>query len=823
VALDSDNIKEWTTPYYDRLTSGITFKGKATGSFDDPLIKGSLTMSNIFLDEYPIGNAVGEATYRKNLFTVSGARSKIGDSTYRVDGKVEFPKAKQLLELGFPVYDLNVGLADADLAGILKLHKLDVPAVGKIASGEVSIKGSETPVYSGSADIINGTLYGFDVSSTLLNFSYDFDTFRVSDTVLRNGESEVTLDGSINSDLTYDFRAHSNKFNIKDVTDAESPVSFKMDLDAQGKGSFDHPHMTLNAKLSDGYFKSRQIGGGTLKAELNDKDVTYEVKAFKDRVSLKGNVRLEKDFPWEADLKIDKGRFDFLATAFLTEVPEDMLFNISGSAKLSGTRNRTDAQAKITQMTLAMFGQSFSNDNDIDFTVKDGEFNFPELKLRSGNTKVNFRGNFKYGESVDAIIYGNSSLAPLKALSDKINLLRGNARYVLAAKGGWNSPEVNGGIDISKGAFGLVGVPQRLAEIDGYAYFEGDTLVIEKIDAKLGGGDIALSGVLKFEGLQTKSANIDMLLKDVNITLASGFKTNLGGDVIYRASPESKLITGEVAINSAEYTDRIEWRSWLLKVKQAEAAMPREGALDDLKLSVRLYGSDNITIDNNVARAKLKMDMVLRGTVGEPLLLGRVEATDGKVYFRNSEFNIVRATADFSDTTSKEPYVDIVAETSVKGYHVWLTLEGRPEQLDMTLISDPELEEEEILALLTVGDFGERLKGLEGGIGAAEASSVLTGQFQDVVEERLRDLTGITRFTIDPYVSRRTGTITPRLTVTKRLGNENLFVTYSSSMSTSEEQEIKLEYVVNKNVSLLGGQDDLGTLGGDVRFRFFFK
>ena len=91
-----------------------------------------------------------------------------------------------------------------------------------------------------------------------------------------------------------------------------------------------------------------------------------------------------------------------------------------------------------------------------------------------------------------------------------------------------------------------------------------------------------------------------------------------------------------------------------------------------------------------------------------------------------------------------------------------------------------------------------------------------------MVEERLRDLTGISRFTIDPYVSRRTGTITPRVTVSKRLGSD-VFVTYSSSMSTSEEQEIKLEYVINRNVSLLGGQDDLGTLGGDVRFKFFFK
>jgi translocation and assembly module TamB len=348
-------------------------------------------------------------------------------------------------------------------------------------------------------------------------------------------------------------------------------------------------------------------------------------------------------------------------------------------------------------------------------------------------------------------------------------------------------------------------------------------LVVQRIDAKLGGGDIELSGILKFDGLSTKSANVDMLLKDVNLTLAAGFKTNLGGNIIYRADQDSKLVTGEVEINRAAYTDRIEWRSWLLKIRRAEAAAAQKGVIDDLVLSVRLYGEDNITIDNNVARANLKIDTVLRGTMGEPLLLGRVEATEGKVYFRNSEFDIVRATADFSDTTRKEPYIDIVAQTTVKGYQVWLTLEGRPEQLDMTLLSDPELEDEEILALLTVGEFGERLRGLEGGIGAAEASSALTGQFQDVVEERLRDLTGITRFTIDPYVSRRTGSITPRVTVSKRLGSENLFVTYSSSMSTAEEQEIKLEYVVNRNVSLLGGQDDLGTLGGDVRFRFFFK
>jgi autotransporter translocation and assembly factor TamB len=145
------------------------------------------------------------------------------------------------------------------------------------------------------------------------------------------------------------------------------------------------------------------------------------------------------------------------------------------------------------------------------------------------------------------------------------------------------------------------------------------------------------------------------------------------------------------------------------------------------------------------------------------------------------------------------------------------------EQFDLTLTSDPPLDEVEILALLTVGEFGESLSGLEGGIGAAEATSFLTGKFQDVVEERLKNITGFSRFQIDPYVSKTTGTVAPRITVSKRLMSDRLFVTYSTAVGTTEEQELKLEYLLSTHISLLGARDELGTLGGDVKFRFEFK
>jgi translocation and assembly module TamB len=168
--------------------------------------------------------------------------------------------------------------------------------------------------------------------------------------------------------------------------------------------------------------------------------------------------------------------------------------------------------------------------------------------------------------------------------------------------------------------------------------------------------------------------------------------------------------------------------------------------------------------------------------------------------------------------------IRIAAETVVKGYRIKLNLDGQFNQFNVSLSSDdPGLKETDILSLLTVGQTGGQLKGLEGGVGAGEATSFVTGKLQDVVEERLKFITGLDRFQVDPHLSRITGTVEPGVTVSKRLLGDKMFVTYSSAVNSTEEQIIKLEYFLNKNVSLIGVRDERGIIGGDVQFRFEFR
>jgi translocation and assembly module TamB len=206
-------------------------------------------------------------------------------------------------------------------------------------------------------------------------------------------------------------------------------------------------------------------------------------------------------------------------------------------------------------------------------------------------------------------------------------------------------------------------------------------------------------------------------------------------------------------------------------------------------------------------------------------LFGRLESKDGVFYFRNNEFKILHASADFADPNRLNPVIEILAETDKAGYRIKLNLDGQIEHFNLTLSSDPPLEEMEILSLLTVGNIGKQTKGFEGGIGAGEATSFLSGALQSVFEERLKTVTGLDRIQIDPSISKATGTVETRVTVSKRLLNKRLSVTYSNALGsgTTEEEIIKLEYLLDRNISLIGIRDERGSVGGDIKFRFEFK
>jgi hypothetical protein len=821
--LKSGDVTDIILPYYSKLLGKGEFSGKVTGSFDDPVISGRARVEDSVIEGYNSGLLDIDLVYRKNLFHINEFALKKGDELHRVTGDIYFRNAKELFDLTGVEYKLRAVSKNAGIERFVKIFYPDFIATG-IFSSELTIRGTaEKPDIHGSASLFKASVYEVPFDAASLDLDYSDKKLSVSKVRVNKGKSLLQGDFTLYQDATFSYKAYSDKVLLSDLVprpiQGEAALSFK----SEGKGTFDDPTMALDAKITDGVVKGRHIGGGVITASVKNKNITGKAKLLGDRVTINGKGRLEGELPWDASVNIQTGRYDFLITSLLKDVPEDLILSLNGSIMLRGTKKQISATSSIKHMVLSMYGYSFTNENEMNLELQDRKLSFNTISLRGGDTQLSVKGGLTFGKEYNLTFEGGSELSPFKSLSSRLGLLKGKARVVMEIIGDWETPKIYGGISLEDGASGLKEYPQRISSLSGYLYMDNDRVVLQKLSGKIGGGDVGISGILYLRKFAFRRFYVEAKLSNISTAFSKDFNVNYGGNILYKGTPTAQTVSGEIVINSARYRERVEWKSWLLKAKAAEKIKSEISNLENAGLNIRIIGKNNMSVDNNVARAPVTADMVLRGTIYRPVLFGRLESREGTMYFRNNEFRILHASADFVDPKKMAPVMEISAETTVSGYNIKMNLEGQIDHFNMSLSSDPPLKEMDILSLLTVGKTSGELKGLEGGIGAGEATSFVTGKMQDVMEERLRTITGLDRFQIDPYVSRTTGTVMPRVTVSKRLLGDKVFITYATPVGSVDEQLIKLEYFIARNVSLVGVRDERSIIGGDIHFRFEFK
>ncbi len=827
----TSELPDVTLPYLHELTGSGEFSGTLKGKFDSPVIRGRVILHSASYEGYYLGDVTADLTYRKDLLEVmelsSLATVQAGQSaTIMMKGGIRFPEGKELFDLKKPLYGLSVSMRNADLEGALKVtygKPMEPQPRGRFDTAFTITGPGPKPLFRGTAKMVNGTIGGFALDSASLSYSYDYNSLALDDVIMKKGNSFLTWKGTVSGDGRLILSVSGGRLYPGDIPVRGAPGDAYISFRAEGKGTLDDPQIELEGSIHGGRFRETDLGGGKVHASVKDRTLSLDATLFDGRTTLIGKAFLKDDFSWTARLDVKPGRYEFLLAPLFKELPEDMLVNMKGSAEMSGDRNRFSASATIDQLNVTLYGYSFSNDSDIRFGIRDRKLFLPEIRMRSGTTSFNVSGDMEIGRVYNLVMEGTSALSPVKGLWKRIDIVRGDAGFVFSLTGKWESPRINGGVTVSNALFGIRDIPYRISAINGYLYMDEDRIVIQKLSGKAGGGDLDVTGIAHLQGFRMKRFYLDASMRNVGGNVSKEFSVNFDGNILYSGTLDSQTISGDVTINRAKYRERVEWKSLVLKAKAREKPRGELGALERAALNIKVYGSDDVLVDNNIARASLRVDLLLRGTVSRPILLGRVESKTGTVYFRNNEFRIINASADFSDTRRINPVMQIVAETNVKGYAIRLNLEGQREHFTLVLVSDPPLDEMDILSLLTVGRFGKELKGIEGGIGAGQATAFLTGRMQDVFEERLRAITGLDRFEVDSYVSKTAGTITPRVIVSKRLLGDRLFVTYSSPVGATEGNVLKLEYLLSRNVSLVGIRDEKGSIGSDVKFRFEFK
>jgi autotransporter translocation and assembly factor TamB len=138
--------------------------------------------------------------------------------------------------------------------------------------------------------------------------------------------------------------------------------------------------------------------------------------------------------------------------------------------------------------------------------------------------------------------------------------------------------------------------------------------------------------------------------------------------------------------------------------------------------------------------------------------------------------------------------------------------------------SNPSLSDTDILSLLLTGKTAEEVAEAQGGIGTTELVSIATGGVQEEVEHQFEEITGFDRIQVDPYYSGSKAAGGVLITVSEKLLDDDLTVTYSvTPMDVSEQQTVLIEYLLHRNIYLVGRRDELGNVSGNIRFRFEYR
>ncbi|PNX52549.1 MAG: hypothetical protein BV458_09015 [Thermoplasmata archaeon M9B2D] len=823
--VNTGNIEDIAAPYVTDL------KGYGFGSFliegtlQSPEVNGMVSLQNSGYGPYIFDKIYSSFVYSGEKVILSDMQMTSENENLRINGSVDIGNALKNKDMLKTTVSLTAKLNNLGLARLIDIFRKTNYPVNGLISGTAELLGTLDALSGKGRLVINNPSvmnYGADTVETIIEFSHD--NFRFNNLTVSKGNSVFRIDLAMSMDGSYQIESRDIHIYPYDLPFIENIDQGVIVIELKGQGTLDKPSLMGVVQLKDIETRKVPMGYGESQFKLKDGKIELEGFLFDGKSAFKGKYDMYGEHDWWVDAIFNKGMYDFLPAYVLKDIPEDLLMSIEGGLHVKGHRDRVSGSLLLNLMNISMYGFNFSNEGVIGVSLIDQKIIFDNLRLRSGNTSFGIEGYIVPSKELELRIYGESSLSPLQTMFKSIDSVKGNGEMVILVKGKWDDPVINGSITVSNGSLGIKDFPYRIYDIASYIYIDDNMVVIDSMQGRIGGGDISLRGSASFQKMRIHKLYLDAALKDVTFKFVKGFAVNLDGNVIYRGDGEHYSLVGQVNIIQARYTRRVDWKTQLLKSKIGEKPRGVTNPFLETELNVKISGDKDILVDNNMAKTSLKVDLLLKGTISKPLLFGRVETDSGEVYFRNNEFEIIHASADFIDPEKMNPYFDISAETAVKGYHIRISIEGQFNHFDLSLVSDPPLDETDILSLLTVGEVGGKLeKGIEGGIGAAEATSFLTGEYQDVLEERLTSITGFDRFQIEPYLEEDTGELGPRVTISKRLISDKLFLTYSSSIGSDQEDVVKIEYQVDRNIALVGVRDEKGSIGGDIKFRFEFK
>jgi len=755
--------------------------------------------------------------------------------------------------------------ADASIQN-LHIEKL-LALAGKTfpAKGELTIVAHVSgplaePSASGRVDLTAASLYDEPINRLEATLRYSHLMVEIPTLNVATAAGTLNVNGSFShpenrfDTAKFEFHAQSNSLqlaHIRNIRLRKPGIAGTLNLTGYLAGDIKTTNGGRDISLSklDANFKAAGItynghafGNATLVAETKGDDVVFAADSNFAGAAIhgEGNAKLEADYPVTAKLTVANARYSNLR-GWLDDdsVRSDFDALLEADATLAGPVRRPEemkGNLQVTRLELSALSRgaqqasiALKNEGPIALDYDHGSMRIRNAHLTGKSTDIAIAGTATFGDanSLTLTVKANTGLGLLQDIDRNIHA-SGSVSADAVVRGRFSQPLATGTVQLKNASVNLGSLPNGISNANGVIALSGTRADVRNLTAESGGGKLTLSGFATLTGsairysLNAKATHVRTRYQGISVV--SSATLALGG------TSEKSLVSGSVTVERVAYNAQSDIGSMLSQVT-GSAAPTASGDTSAMaaatRLDISIRTAPDVRFETTMAQTlQADADLNLGGTLQSPGMAGRVNITQGDLIFFGNQYTVDQGVITFSDPTRIDPRISINLETTVESVTVTLSIAGPMNNLKLSYRSDPPLQFQEIVGLLTTG----RRPSSDPNIVATEsappqqsvaqmgATAIVSQAVASPLSSRLQRVFGVNQLSIDPTFASGSALPQARLSLQQRVANSVTF-TYTQDLSQSNSELIRVEWAVDPRFSVVATRDENGIFGVD----FFYK
>jgi translocation and assembly module TamB len=807
------------------IAGKASFRGNVDGSTSAPHLSGQLDAQNFRLN----------GTNWKVIRTgVDASPSRVAlqnaDLQPATQGRITLNASAGLTKWSFtntsPI-QADIAATQMNVADVERLAGQNLPVNG-LLNVNLHMHGSElNPQGTGEITLAKGTAYGEPFQSVNVKLNGSGDEAHAD---LHVQLPAGSLQGNVSvrpREKTYTAQLASDGIKLEQVQSLKArsiDAAGVLTVRANGQGSFDNPGITASLQIPKLTMQNQTITGIDLHANVANHvaNATLASSAVNTAIQAKARVELTGDYMADASLDTQKIALQTILATFSPEEAD----NVSGQTEVHATlhgplkdRNRLEAHVTIPELNAKYQNTiQLAAGAPIHIDYANNMIRLQPASIKGTDTDLQFEGSIPTianAAPMSLKLLGTVNLQLAQMFNPDIRS-SGQLKFNINSTGAMNGANLGGEIDVVDANLATNDAPVGLQHGNGVLTLTTNRINVSKFEGTIGGGTVtAQGGVVYRPAIQF---DLGLAAKSVRALYPQGMRETADAYLRFTGTPEKALLGGTVNISDISFTPAFDMNSFIGQFSGGAITPPSSGFSQDVALNIAVHSTSNVNLVSRTVSIGGSANLQVRGTAGDPVLLGRVNLDGGDVILNGTRFVLSGGTVQFINPSETEPVVNMALTTTIQQYNINLRFEGPTSQLKTQYTSDPALPQADIINLLAFGQTTEAAAVSSANTSTNQtAESLVASQVSSQVTSRISKVAGISQLSINPVLagSNAQGPAGANITIQQRV-TSNLFVTFSTNVASTQSQTIQGQYQVTPRVAVSATRDPNGGFGFDA-------